>query len=128
MPTNKDRAERARPLLDAYTNKHGASQAEHENLTDMIADILHLAHQEGYEAVDVLEGAKNQLLDEIEEEDKEVTVRLVLDVSYRLNGADTEKLRKNLEKIVEHADNTGLLSDMTEAELLNTSIETHLLD
>ena len=50
-PTNKERGNRVITLLDAYTEiVEPGEEGEDYVITDMIADLLHLAHLQGHDA------------------------------------------------------------------------------
>jgi len=69
-PTNKERAMDALEALDAWKGTKGDlnGQTDEENITDMVADLLHYATHKGVEVEYVLRNAKMHFESETEEE------------------------------------------------------------
>ena len=69
-PTNEERGNRVITLLDAYTeiNEPG-DEGEDYVITDLIADLLHLAHLREHDAGNISRMALNHFENEISEED-----------------------------------------------------------
>lgn len=68
-PTNKERGNRVITLLDAYTEiVEPGEEGEDYVITDMIADLLHLAHQRGHDAKTIMRNAVMHFETEIEGE------------------------------------------------------------
>lgn len=55
---------------------------------------------------------------------KQLIVRLTLDVTFDLNETDPDKLHHNLRRVAERAVEEGLLSQDTEAEVNNYTVDT----
>lgn len=55
-------------------------------------------------------------------------LRMVLDVSYDLNGVDIAVMRSNLERMAERAIGEGMLTGNTEAEVDEYSMSVHVTD
>ncbi len=71
MPTNSERAERARLILEAYAIEWGDPEDHSANLTDILADLMHLAHRHAELNLDFnaqLEMAKQHFDEELLEE------------------------------------------------------------
>jgi len=68
-PTNEERGNRVITLLDAYTEIiEPEEEGEDYVFTDMIADLLHLAHLRGHDAGKISRQALNHFENEISEE------------------------------------------------------------
>ena len=68
--TNKERGNRVITLLDAYTEiVEPGDEGEDYVITDLIADLLHLAHLRGHDAGKISRYALNHFENEISEED-----------------------------------------------------------
>ena len=50
MPDGPDRLDAVRHALEAYVRAHGPSGGRQFEIIDLIADLLHLADREGFEA------------------------------------------------------------------------------
>jgi hypothetical protein len=50
MPDGPDRLDAVRDALDAYVRRHGPSGGRQFEIIDLVADLLHLADREGFEA------------------------------------------------------------------------------
>jgi hypothetical protein len=71
MPTNDERAERARVILEAYGMYVGNPDDDKANLTDVLADLMHLSVRQralGIEFNHRLEMARQHFEAETEEE------------------------------------------------------------
>ena len=69
-PTNEERGYRVITLLDAYTEiVDPGDEGEDYVITDMIADLLHLAHLRGYATTTIINNAVMHFETEIEEEE-----------------------------------------------------------
>jgi hypothetical protein len=71
MPTNNERAERGRILLQIYAENFGDPMDDTANLTDILADLMHLAHRRSEPGLNFqrrLEMAKMHFEEELLEE------------------------------------------------------------
>lgn len=50
MPDGPDRLDAVRHALDAYVRAHGPSGGRQYEIIDLVADLLHLADREGFDA------------------------------------------------------------------------------
>lgn len=50
MPHGPDRLDAVRLALDSYVRTHGPSGGRQFEIIDLIADLMHLADREGFEA------------------------------------------------------------------------------
>jgi len=69
-PTNTDRAERARDIVDAYNRRHNGADGDlATSAADLLADILHAAdHMTGWNAAGLIDRARMHHAAETEEE------------------------------------------------------------
>jgi hypothetical protein len=67
---NEERAARAQKLYELYQEMTISDDSE-ATLSDMLADILHLVRQKGYEYDEVEHRAEDNFLEEVEEEEIE---------------------------------------------------------
>jgi hypothetical protein len=69
LPTNAERAERARAYLSDYIRKYGGGDTD-DAATDVITDILHLVNLEGRDPARVWESAYySHYISEVDEEE-----------------------------------------------------------
>jgi len=66
-PTNADRANRARNVMQFYIDAHGEDETE-ATLADILTDMMHLCDAEEVDWGDVLVTAENHHLDEVADE------------------------------------------------------------
>jgi hypothetical protein len=70
-PTNFDRAKRAAYAVESYAEANGLEREDPEtNLTDLMADLLHMCRFEGWDHYDLFERAKRHFWEEVIEEDQ----------------------------------------------------------
>lgn len=69
-PTNKDRAGWAKEAVDHFSKVVGAQDEDLETkMTDLLADMMHLADQNGLDFEKLTEHAENHFDEEFEEEE-----------------------------------------------------------